>query len=67
MASALSRAATKLGYSTLLPPARKSSQGICAGKGRVCVPSNWQREVTLLLPSFRRVVREPAEEYRRGG
>ena len=52
------------------PPARKSSQGICAGKGRVCEPSNWQREVTLLLPSsssFRRVVREPAEEYRRGG
>ena len=51
------------------PPARKSSQGICAGKGRVCEPSNWQREVTLLLPSsssFRRVVREPAEEYRRG-
>ena len=31
------------------PPARKSSQGICAGKGRVCEPSNWQREVTLLL------------------
>ena len=52
------------------PPARKSSQGICAGKGRVCEPSNCQREVTLLLPSsssFRRVVREPAEEYRRGG
>ena len=67
VASALSRAATKLGYSTLLP---QSSQGICAGKGRVCEPSNWQREVTLLLPSsssFRRVVRQPAEEYRRGG
>ena len=34
------------------PPARKSSQGICAGKGRVCEPSNWQREVTLLLLFF---------------
>ena len=49
VASALSRAATKLRIQHAAPPARKSSQGICAGKGRVCEPSNWQREVTLLL------------------
>ena len=67
VASALSRAATKLGYSTLLPQQERVVRAFVQGRDVfVSLPTGSGKSLCY-CSSFRRIVREPAEECRRGG